>query len=104
MRSVSVVGVSTVTAVMCLCVICMLLCAGCDIAMCYGASMLVGLNLLVEAIRLAGYTGKMDIGMDVAASEFFKDGVYDLDFKNKNSDKTKCVSIVLHVWMIAHMH
>lgn len=25
--------------------------------------------------------------MDVAASEFFKDGKYDLDFKNPNSDK-----------------
>ena len=25
------------------------------------------------------------LGMDVAASEFFKDGKYDLDFKNKDS-------------------
>lgn len=47
-----------------------------------------GLELLKEAIQKAGYTGKIDIGMDVAASEFCKDGKYDLDFKNPNSDKS----------------
>merc|ERR1719163_608322 len=30
-----------------------------------------GLDLLVEAIEKAGYTGKVKIGMDVAASEFW---------------------------------
>jgi enolase len=44
-----------------------------------------GLKLLVEAIEKAGYTGKIKIGMDVAASEFCKDGKYDLDFKNEAS-------------------
>lgn len=44
-----------------------------------------GLDLVNEAIAKAGYTGKVEIGMDVAASEFFKDGKYDLDFKNKDS-------------------
>jgi len=39
-----------------------------------------GLELLKEAISKAGYTGKVKIGMDVAASEFFKDGKYDLNF------------------------
>lgn len=39
------------------------------------------LNLIQDAIAKAGYTGKVEIGMDVAASEFFKDGLYDLDFK-----------------------
>jgi enolase len=49
-----------------------------------------GLNLLKNAIEEAGYTGKVKIGMDVAASEFFKEGgYYDLDFKNPNSDKSK---------------
>lgn len=48
-----------------------------------------GLDLLREAIDRAGYTGKIEIGMDVAASEFCKDGKYDLDFKNKNSDSSK---------------
>ena len=41
-----------------------------------------GLDLLVTAIEKAGYTGKIKIGMDVAASEFFADGKYNLDFKN----------------------
>lgn len=46
-----------------------------------------GLNLLVAAIEEAGYTGRIKLGMDVAASEFFKkDGnYYDLDFKNAES-------------------
>ncbi|KAI5710908.1 hypothetical protein M8J76_003938 [Diaphorina citri] len=48
-----------------------------------------GLRLIVEAIEKAGYTGKVEIGMDVAASEFFKEGQYDLDFKNPNSDKSQ---------------
>ncbi|RUS22787.1 enolase [Endogone sp. FLAS-F59071] len=45
-----------------------------------------GLSLLVTAIEKAGYTGKVKIGMDVAASEFYKEGKYDLDFKNPDSD------------------
>jgi len=45
-----------------------------------------GLELLKAAIEKAGYTGKVKIGMDVAASEFFNNGAYDLDFKTKNND------------------
>jgi enolase len=41
-----------------------------------------GLGLLKEAIEKAGYAGKVKIGMDVAASEFYKDGKYDLGFKD----------------------
>lgn len=33
-----------------------------------------GLALIKQAIHKAGYTGKVDIGMDVAASEFYKYG------------------------------
>ncbi|GAA5946237.1 hypothetical protein JCM10213_001653 [Rhodosporidiobolus nylandii] len=47
------------------------------------------LDLLTEAISKAGYTGKVQIGLDVASSEFYKDGKYDLDFKNPNSDASK---------------
>lgn len=47
------------------------------------------LTLIQDAIGKAGYTGRIDIGMDVAASEFFKEGKYDLDFKNPKSDKSK---------------
>jgi enolase len=50
-----------------------------------------GLELLKQAIEQAGYTGKVKIAMDVAASEFFKEESkkYDLDFKNPNSDPSK---------------
>ncbi|CAG8495810.1 1560_t:CDS:2 [Paraglomus occultum] len=48
-----------------------------------------GLELLKTAIAKAGYTDKVKIGMDVAASEFYKEGKYDLDFKNPNSDSSK---------------
>jgi enolase len=45
-----------------------------------------GLELLRTAIEKAGYKDKIRIGMDVAASEFFKEGRYDLDFKNPKKD------------------
>ena len=51
-----------------------------------------GLELLKLAIEKAGYTGKVKVGMDTAASEFFKDGKYDLDFKNPESDPSKWVT------------
>ena len=51
-----------------------------------------GLNLVNQAIEAAGYTGKVKVGMDVAASEFLKDGKYDLDFKNKDSDGSKALT------------
>lgn len=47
------------------------------------------LDLIVDAIEAAGQTGKVGIALDVASSEFYKDGKYDLDFKNENSDKSK---------------
>ncbi|KAL7422320.1 phosphopyruvate hydratase [Cryptotrichosporon argae] len=50
------------------------------------------LDLLTEAIAQAGYTGKVQIGLDVASSEFYKEGKYDLDFKNPNSDSSKWLS------------
>lgn len=47
------------------------------------------LDLVVEAIAIAGYTGKVGICMDVAASEFWvgEMGKYDLDFKSPAGDK-----------------
>merc|ERR1712127_452739 len=46
------------------------------------------LDLVVEAIALSGYTGKVGICMDVAASEFWVDELkkYDLDFKSPAGD------------------
>ncbi|XP_043933033.1 beta-enolase [Protopterus annectens] len=40
------------------------------------------LELLKSAIEKAGYPDKIVIGMDVAASEFYRNGKYDLDFKS----------------------
>uniref|UniRef100_A0A1W7RB61 Enolase n=1 Tax=Hadrurus spadix TaxID=141984 RepID=A0A1W7RB61_9SCOR len=51
-----------------------------------------GLELIKEAIELAGYTGKIEIGMDVAASEFHRSGKYDLDFKNPNPDPSTFIT------------
>ena len=48
-----------------------------------------GLELLKEAIERAGYTGRIKIGMDCAASEFYQDGQYNLDFKNPKPDPAK---------------
>merc|ERR1712137_572855 len=43
------------------------------------------LDVLMEALQKSGHKDKVKIGTDVAASEFYKDGKYDLDFKNENS-------------------
>jgi len=45
-----------------------------------------GAELLMAAIEKSGYSDKVVLAMDVAASEFLKDGKYDLDFKNPNGD------------------
>ena len=50
------------------------------------------LELLVEAIKKAGYEDKVKIAFDVASSEFYKDGKYDLDFKNPQSDASKWIT------------
>ena len=39
------------------------------------------LDLITDAIEAAGYTGQIKIAMDVASSEFYREGKYDLDFK-----------------------
>jgi len=50
------------------------------------------LELLVEAIKKSGYEGKIQIGMDIAAAEFFKNGKYDLDFKNPESKEADWIT------------
>nr|AVI57695.1 enolase A [Taenia crassiceps] len=50
-----------------------------------------GLDLLKTAIDKAGYTGKVKIGMDVAASEFYQNGNYNLDFKNPKAAASSIV-------------
>ncbi|TYI10747.1 hypothetical protein ES332_A09G162500v1 [Gossypium tomentosum] len=53
-----------------------------------------GLELLKTAIAKAGYTGKVVIGMDVAASEFYgsADKTYDLNFKEEKNDGSQKIS------------
>mmetsp|Transcript_8668 Transcript_8668/g.9922 ORF Transcript_8668/g.9922 Transcript_8668/m.9922 type:complete len:459 (-) Transcript_8668:406-1782(-) len=48
-----------------------------------------GLELLMQAIKIAGHDGKVDVGLDVASSEFKVAGEdkYDLDFKTTGADK-----------------
>uniref|UniRef100_A0A674P794 phosphopyruvate hydratase n=1 Tax=Takifugu rubripes TaxID=31033 RepID=A0A674P794_TAKRU len=50
------------------------------------------LELIKEAISKAGYTDEVVIGMDVAASEFYKEGKYDLDFKSPDDPKPSITS------------
>jgi len=50
------------------------------------------LDLITDAIEQAGYTGQIKIAMDVASSEFYREGKYDLDFKNPDSDPSKWLS------------
>ena len=47
------------------------------------------LNVIMEAIKKAGYEPGKDItiGLDVASSEFYKDGVYDYAWKQENAPK-----------------
>jgi len=45
------------------------------------------LDLITIAIKKAGYKGKIKLGMDVAASEFYKDGLYNLGFKDSKKDE-----------------
>eukprot|EP00461_Guttulinopsis_vulgaris_P000249 UN00249 len=51
-----------------------------------------GLDLVTEAIKAAGYTGKVQIGMDVAASEFYKDGKYEVHYKIAPEERDPAMS------------
>lgn len=42
-------------------------------------------------LQAAGYEGKVTMGMDPAASEFYVDGKYDLDFKARVNNAGKRV-------------
>jgi enolase len=44
------------------------------------------LDILVEAIRVAGYEKRVDIALDVAASEFYEKDMYNLGFKMKEAN------------------
>ena len=44
------------------------------------------ITLGLVRVAQASYTNEEVIGIDAAGSEFYKDGKYDLDFKNPDSD------------------
>ena len=50
------------------------------------------LDLLMLAIKNAGHEGKIKLGLDAAASEFFQDGKYNLDFKSAQPDPKMLLS------------
>eukprot|EP01071_Lankesteria_metandrocarpae_P005458 Lankesteria_metandrocarpae@DN399_c0_g1_i1.p1 len=53
------------------------------------------LNLIVEAIKAAGHEGKVKIGTDIAASEFYvaDEKKYDLDFKTTPNDGSMKIDV-----------
>jgi enolase len=50
------------------------------------------LDILVKAIDKSGYNGKIKIGMDVAASEFFDEQEKKYDLNNKEKGKPNYVN------------
>lgn len=48
-----------------------------------------GVELLMDAIEASGHLDKIVLGMDVASSEFCKDGKYDLSVKTRTPDSTE---------------
>ena len=51
------------------------------------------LQVIVEAIERAGYTGKVSLALDVASSEFYKDGMYDLAGEGKKLTADELVAL-----------
>merc|ERR1711953_310376 len=50
------------------------------------------LDVLMAAIKKSGHEAKVKIGTDIAASEFYKEGKYDLDFKNSDPHPSAIVT------------
>ncbi len=51
------------------------------------------LQIIVQAIEKAGYTGKIKLALDCAASEFYKDGKYILEWESKTLDHPELVQL-----------
>lgn len=50
------------------------------------------LLFLNDAIKQCGHAGKAEIGLTAAATDMYKDGAYDLEFKNPNSNPQEYMS------------
>ena len=64
--------------------------SGCDISQ---SLFSLALDILVKAIEKSGYTGKIKIGMDVAASEFYDEKEKKYDLNNKEKDHPHYVNL-----------
>jgi len=51
------------------------------------------LQVIVQAIEVTGYTGKIKLALDCAASEFYKDGMYILEGEGKTLDHPELVQL-----------
>lgn len=51
------------------------------------------LQVITQAIEKAGYTGKIRLALDCAASEFYKDGKYVLEWEGKTLDHPELVQL-----------
>src|SRR5574344_1770280 len=51
------------------------------------------LQVIMQAIEKAGYTGKIKLALDCAASEFYKDGNYVLEGEGKTLNHTQLVEL-----------
>lgn len=51
------------------------------------------IQVIMEAIKQAGHEGKIKLALDCAASEFYKDGKYDLAGEGKILDHTQLVEL-----------
>ena len=51
------------------------------------------LQVIVEAIEKAGYTGKVSLALDVASSEFYKEGMYDLAGEGKKLTADELIAL-----------
>ncbi|MCK5589000.1 MAG: phosphopyruvate hydratase [Candidatus Pacebacteria bacterium] len=56
------------------------------------------LDLLMEAVKESGYRGRVDFALDVAASEFFENGRYNLGFKS-SEDNFKTVDEMIELYL-----
>lgn len=50
------------------------------------------LLFLTDVIKQCGYVGKAEIAINAAATDMYKDGAYDLEFKNPNSNPQEYMS------------
>ena len=56
--------------------------------------------LILFAIREAKYRGKVQVGMDVTASELYQDGRFDLDINDPSSGKAASICADASVYLM----